>query len=271
MAVDGGEEGASDARTADEDAREGSLETIATLCRGARDAKAGESDRAVDALRRVLTLSKEALPRETLLDARFAACGKIGNGLRKRHAEARVRDAAATVKARWTEMIIAAQSETPVVVKEDSKETVASDGAANDPAACFEDAVLRLVVIEANMFRFTRSEAVAESLMNALTVVTHECTVNDQARWASTDGGGGALSGVALPAAGRRGAAEDGAAAGWRDGGADQAGRGERHPAVCVARVRRTSDPRRGVNQPMTHLFILLRPVGRPPCFATRS
>ena len=32
-------------------------------------------------------------------------------------------------KARWTEMIIAAQSETPVVVKEDSKETVASDGA----------------------------------------------------------------------------------------------------------------------------------------------
>ena len=83
MAVDGGEEGASDARTADEDAREGSLETIATLCRAARDAKAGESGRAVDALRRVLTLSKEALPRETLLDARFAACGKIVNQLRK--------------------------------------------------------------------------------------------------------------------------------------------------------------------------------------------
>ena len=106
MAVDGGEEGASDARTADEDAREGSLETIATLCRAARDAKAGESGRAVDALRRVLTLSKEALPRETLLDARFAACGKIVNQLRKRHEAEGVRDAAAAVKARWTAMIV---------------------------------------------------------------------------------------------------------------------------------------------------------------------
>lgn len=123
---------ASDEATGNVDGRaDEALRAIAELCRAAERCGEGEGERCEDALRSALKKSEEArLGASAFADARFAACGKIVNGLRKRHAEARVRDAAAAVKAKWTEMIIAAQSETPAVKKEDSKETVASEGAA---------------------------------------------------------------------------------------------------------------------------------------------
>lgn len=126
------------------------LGAIAALCRAAERCGEGEGERCEDALRSALKKSEETrLGASAFADARFAACGKIVNGLRKRHAEARVRDAAATVKARWTEMIIAAQSETPVVVKEDSKETVASDGAVKAEKKTDEETAAKSALDEA--------------------------------------------------------------------------------------------------------------------------
>ena len=43
----------------------------------------------------------------------------------------------------------------------------------------FQNVVLKLVTLEGNVYRYTRSEAIAENLMNLLTVVAHECPEQD--------------------------------------------------------------------------------------------
>lgn len=95
--------GASDDGSSD-DAR---LKTIVELCVKAENAPDAEPERALDAMRAVLKHSETTFESSTLSSTDFARCGKMINGLRKRHADARVRDAAAAVKKAWTDMILA--------------------------------------------------------------------------------------------------------------------------------------------------------------------
>ena len=126
------------------------LSAIAALCRAAERCGEGEGERCEDALRSALKKSEE-----TRLGARRVR-GREIRGVwedcerpEEETREARVETLAATVKASWTEMIIAAQSETPVVVKEDSKETVASDGAVKAEKKTDEETAAKSALDEA--------------------------------------------------------------------------------------------------------------------------
>lgn len=98
-------------------------------------------------------------PASVDFEARALACATIASKVLLHHMP-RVRAAAL----RGDEETVVLSAENPDATRHISSEV------ALDPALCFENTVLRLVSIEAKMFRFTRSEAVAESLINLLTV-----------------------------------------------------------------------------------------------------
>jgi len=110
------------------------LRSISDLCRAAEKADESEPERAVEALRAVLRESEAPFASSTFEAPEFAACGKIVNGLRKRHADAGVRAAAAAVKDAWTAMIIEQAKAKEKGAKGEEKKSGGDAGGAADAA-----------------------------------------------------------------------------------------------------------------------------------------